>query len=85
MVSGLWDSPRENSTLTTKLEPWKWNTGKVEFHTNLQGIMGKDDAATKIEVAVRNLLDQTQPHDIVCYTDGSAEDGTTNGGAEQEE
>ena len=81
MVSGLWDSPRENSTLTTKLEPWKWNTGKVEFHTNLQGIMGKDDAATKIEVAVRNLLDQTQPHDIVCYTDGSAEDGTTNGGA----
>ena len=24
---------------------------------------------------------ETQPHDIVCYPDGSAEDGTTNGGA----
>ncbi len=81
MVSNLWNTPRESTTLTTKLEPWKWNTGKVEFRTDLQGIMGKDDAATKVEEAAQNLLSQTRPHDIVCYTDGSAEDGTANGGA----
>ncbi len=43
--------------------------------------MGKEDAVTKVEEAMEKLLSQTQPQDIVCYTDGSAEDGTTNGGA----
>ena len=81
MVSGIWHAPNEKTMLTTELEPWKWNTGQVEFRTNLQGIMGKNDAQTSIEEATDNLLKETREHDIVCYTDGSAEDGTKNGGA----
>ena len=41
--------------------------------------MGKNDTETNITEATNNL--QTKEHDIVCYTDGSAEDGTKNGGA----
>ena len=45
-------------------------------------IMGKGDADTNIEEAVQNLLCRVDhDKDIVCYTDGSAEDGTKNGGA----
>ena len=81
MVSGIWNAPKEETTLTPVLEPWKWNASRVDFRTDLQGIMGKNDAETNITEATNNLLKQTKEHDIVCYTDGSAEDGTKNGGA----
>ena len=81
MVSGIWNAPKEETTLTPVLEPLRWKTSGVEFHTDLLGIMGRNDAETNITEATNNLLKQTKDHDIVCYSDGSAEDGTRNCGA----
>jgi len=54
---------------------------EVQFNTELAGIFGKDDTTTNIDGAVKDLLSKVKETDIVCYTDGSAEDGTKNGGA----
>ena len=43
--------------------------------------MGKSDAAENINNAAQRLLDKISETDIVCYTDGSAHEGTKNGGA----
>ena len=74
-------TPKENVTLFPKLEPWKWETPDIEFNYMLDGCMGKNDSDENITNAAQNFLEKTRPNDIVCYTDGSAVEGTKNGGA----
>ena len=72
---------KEPTILHPQLEPWKWSSPDVEFNTTLDGCMGKNDAAENINNAAQRLLDKISEADIVCYTDGSAHEGTKNGGA----
>ena len=53
----------------------------IEFSTNLMGCMGKQDAQTNIDNAAKTLLQGIDPDDIVIFSDGSAVEGTKNGGA----
>ena len=53
----------------------------VEFSTDLIGCMGKQDSQTNIDNVASSLLQQVAPEDIVIFTDGSAVEGTKDGGA----
>ena len=79
--SGIDCIPKEETTLYPELEPWKWSMPDVQFNTELEGIVGKNDTTTNIDNAAKHLLSRVKETDIVCYTDGPAEDGTKNGGA----
>ena len=75
--------PKEKTTIYPSTEPWNWDTADmdIDFSTNLMGCMGKQDAQINIENAAASLLQQTSPEDIIIFTDGSAMEGTRNGGA----
>ena len=51
------------------------------INTGLEGSIGKLDTDENIKEATNKLMSKVKSTDIVCYTDGSAEGGTKNGGA----
>lgn len=73
--------PKEYTATHPVSEPWTWTPTATTFNTELEGCTGKHDTEQNIRAAADLLISKMQPSDIVCYTDGSAEEGTTNGGA----
>ena len=77
-------TPKETTILYPEIEPWNWETAdysNVNFSTSLDGCMGKNDTQTNIVKAASGMYDKFLEDDIICYTDGSVNDGTRNGGA----
>ena len=81
--SGLECHQKEKTTIHPNVEPWNWDIADmdIEFSTNLMGCMGKQDEQINIDNAAQTLLQDVSPEDILIFTDGSAEEGTKNGGA----
>ena len=73
--------PKEPTLLNPSLEPWKWDFPDVEFNTVLEGCSGKSDTQEHVTHAYLYLMENVKDTDIVCFTDGSAMEGTKNGGA----
>ena len=73
--------PKEPALLHPQLEPWKWDFPDCQFNTVLEGCSGKADTEEHITQAYLYLMENVKDVDIVCFTDGSAMEGTKNGGA----
>ena len=73
--------PKERTILFPNLEPWKWEVKDVEFFSSLDGCSGKHDTDANIATAAQQLVEKIGVDDVVFYSDGSAEEGTKNGGA----
>ena len=73
--------PKERTILFPNLEPWKWEVKDVEFFSSLDGCSGKYDTDANIATAAQQLVEKIGVDDVVFYSDGSAEEGTKNGGA----
>lgn len=63
-----------------KTEPWNAGTGRTQIHPKLPGIANKSVAHEKIRSAAYSRITQLNT-DIIIYTDGSARNGTSLGGA----
>ena len=80
--AGIECIPKEETLLFSRTDPWDWkDTIDVSFATELHGCTGKQDSDEKIQRAAEKILENVKTNDIVCWTDGSAEEGTKNGGA----
>lgn len=73
--------PKEEILLTSSAPPWKWQYEGVNFFEDLEGCSGKTDTDENLTKAIADLMAKIKDEDVVCYTDGSCEEGTRNGGA----
>jgi len=75
----LLTSCREPLTMCSEVPPW-YENDKVEFRTELVTVTSRKDAAKVRLKAALQTLEALPPADVVVYSDGSAEEGCTNGG-----
>ncbi len=72
--------PREPTAIYPNLDPWEWTVEGVNFCTNLMFCDGKNDVQDNINTAAKHLYNSFGSLDITCFTDGSVQEGTNNGG-----
>ena len=82
-LAKLSKAPREPLNKSDKLPPWTdINRTNIIFHTQLTQDCTKKDSPNKIKEITEKTLEENGVNnaDIQIWTDGSAKDGTTNGG-----
>ena len=67
--------PKEEILLTSSAPPWKWQYEGINLFEDLEGCSGKTDTDENLTKAITDLMAKIKDEDVVCYTDGSCEEG----------
>ena len=73
--------PRENTLIQGNIPPWTRFKGTTSFNTEINNACNKSESQEQRRRAAENILENLPPANTSYYTDGSAEEGTMNGGA----